>query len=118
VSTYAFAQLDDSNIVTNIIAVASHDCDHLTYPSSESVGQQFLTSLGLSGRWLQVRNTSDRQNANIGYFFDEENNRFIPPQPFPSWTLNEDSLVWEPPVPYPAKGRWQWSESEQDWVAL
>jgi hypothetical protein len=55
--------------------------------------------------------------AGIGYTFDEVRDAFIPPKPFDSWVLDEESCLWEPPTPYPNDGdMYQWDESSGDWV--
>ena len=54
--------------------------------------------------------------AGIGYTYDAARDAFISPQPFPSWNLNEDTCLWEPPVPYPTDGeRYNWNEDTQQW---
>ena len=56
--------------------------------------------------------------AGIGYTYDEERDAFIPPQPFPSWSLNEDTCLWEPPTPYPDDNkRYYWNEDILEWSA-
>ena len=55
--------------------------------------------------------------AGIGYTFDEERDAFIPPKPYESWVLNEDTCLWEPPTPYPTDGgMYEWDESSGEWV--
>ena len=55
--------------------------------------------------------------AGIGYTFDEERDAFIPPKPYESWVLNEDTCLWDSPVPYPSDGgMYEWNETEQSWV--
>lgn len=57
--------------------------------------------------------------AGIGYKYDTQRDAFIPPQPFESWMLNEQSCLWESPVPYPTDGgRYQWNEASQTWDAV
>lgn len=57
--------------------------------------------------------------AGIGYKYDTQRDAFIPPQPFESWMLNEQSCLWESPVPYPTDGgRYQWNEASQTWGAV
>ena len=57
--------------------------------------------------------------AGIGYTYDRTRNAFIPPQPFASWTLNEDSCLWEPPVAYPTDGKiYRWDEDATNWVEV
>ena len=55
--------------------------------------------------------------AGIGYTYDETRDAFIPPQPYPSWTLDEDTCVWNPPIPYPEDGKkYRWDEDTTSWV--
>jgi hypothetical protein len=57
--------------------------------------------------------------AKIGGLYDAERDAFRDPQPFDSWTLNEDTCEWNPPVPYPEDGKpWFWDESTTSWVLL
>jgi len=57
--------------------------------------------------------------AAIGYTYDAERDAFIPPLPFPSWTLNEDTCLWDAPMPYPDDGkRYAWVEDAQAWVEI
>jgi hypothetical protein len=57
--------------------------------------------------------------AGIGYTYDETNDVFYAPQPFPSWTLNQSTWLWEPPVPMPTDDKlYQWDEATKNWVAL
>jgi len=57
--------------------------------------------------------------AGIGFTYDAVRDAFYAPQPYPSWTLNEDSCVWEPPVAYPTDGEfYSWNEETQSWDAV
>ena len=57
--------------------------------------------------------------AGIGFTYDAVRDAFYAPQPYPSWTLNEDSCVWEPPVAYPTDGElYNWNEDTQSWDAV
>jgi len=57
--------------------------------------------------------------AGIGYTYDKSRDAFIPPRPFDSWQLNEDTCDWEPPTPVPNDGnRYQWDEETIQWVLL
>ena len=60
--------------------------------------------------------------AGLGWSFDPDfgpDGAFIPPQPFPSWTLNPDTALWDAPVPMPSEGGpWSWDEGTLSWVAL
>lgn len=54
--------------------------------------------------------------AGIGYTYDQERDAFIPPKPYESWTLNEETCLWDSPVPYPSDGQYYvWDESNQQW---
>ena len=55
--------------------------------------------------------------AGVGYVFDTERDAFIPPKVYNSWTLNEDTCQWEPPIDYPDDGkRYMWDEETTGWV--
>jgi len=98
-----FAKIEN-NIVTEVI-VAEQD-----FINSGLVGDSFL--------WVQTSyNGNFRKNyAAIGFTYDKTRDAFIPPQPYPSWTLNEDSCQWEAPVAYPDDGnRYTWNETDQQW---
>jgi hypothetical protein len=57
--------------------------------------------------------------AGIGYTYDEERDAFIPPKPYESWVLNEDTCLWESPVPYPANGTgYIWNEETGAWIEV
>jgi len=53
--------------------------------------------------------------AGIGYSYDENRDAFIPPQPFESWVLDEDTCLWVAPIAYPAEGAHTWDEQAGDW---
>ena len=63
---------------------------------------------------------SFRKNyAGIGYLYDSVRDAFIPPQPYPSWTLNEDTCHYSAPTPHPLdRGPCEWNEESQQWVDL
>jgi hypothetical protein len=55
--------------------------------------------------------------AGIGYTYDADRDAFIPPQPFPSWTLNEETCLWDAPTAYPDDGQpYYWDEATLAWV--
>ena len=57
--------------------------------------------------------------AGIGYTYDEANDVFYAPQPFPSWTLNNQTWLWEAPVPYPNDGKlYRWDEDTTSWIEV
>lgn len=65
-------------------------------------------------------NKKIRKNyAGIGYTYDEQRDAFIPPKPYPSWTLNENTCLWDCPVAMPTEGGpYTWNEANQTWDAI
>ena len=65
----------------------------------------------------QDQSKAFRKNyAGIGYYYDSIRDAFIPPKPFPSWTLNEQSCLWQSPIPYPNDGKmYTWNEEIGNW---
>lgn len=57
--------------------------------------------------------------AGVGFTYDRFRDAFIPPQPFPSWVLNEQTCLWDAPTAYPDDGKfYQWDEAAQQWIAV
>jgi len=57
--------------------------------------------------------------AGIGYYYDSIRDAFIPPKLFPSWILNEESCLWDSPVPYPSDGKmYTWNEDILNWQEI
>jgi hypothetical protein len=110
-----FAKLDENNVVLDINAVSN---DVLDFDNEEQSGITFLTqwSNGYS-KWKQTSyNASFRKKyAAIGDFYDAINDVFISPQPFPSWTLNQN-FDWQAPKPMPNEGFWYWDEELGEWI--
>lgn len=124
-----FAEIDENNIVLRVLVVDNEQEDR---------GQEFLAEdLDLGGIWKKTSyntrggiyydpNTNQpsadqtkayRKNyAGVGFTFDETRNAFIPPKPFNSWILNEESCLWEAPIPMPENGGpWTWNEEILNW---
>lgn len=61
-----------------------------------------------------------RKNAaGVGYSYDEKLDAFIPPKPFESWSLNEETCLWEAPIAYPTDNKmYRWNETTQEWIEL
>lgn len=102
-----FAEIDQNNTVLRVIVV--HD-------SLEANGAQWCND-SFGGTWLQTSyNGRIRKNfAGIGYTYDPARDAFIPPQPYSSWTLAEETCLWQPPVPMPQDGLYEWDEDTQVW---
>jgi hypothetical protein len=73
-----------------------------------------------NGTPSQDQSKAFRKNyAGIGYYYDSIRDAFIPPKPFPSWTLNEQSCLWQSPIPYPNDGKmYQWNEDILNWIEI
>jgi hypothetical protein len=115
-----FAQLNEENLVTQVIVVANQDTADQDGVENEAIGIEFCTNL-LGGTWKQTSyNGNIRKNyAGIGYKYDAALDAFIPPQPFASWTLNNETAQWEAPTPYPTDDkRYTWDEATTAWVEV
>ena len=114
-----FAQIEN-NLVTQIIVVDNSDIIDDKGNESEEKGINFCTDL-LGGAWVQTSyNGSFRKNyAGIGDTYDVSRDAFITPQPFPSWNLNEDTCLWEAPIPCPKDDKmYEWDEEVQGWLEV
>ena len=125
-----WAELDANNVVTRVLVGDNND------PAGDEGYQWLLDNLG--GTWVKTSYNSvggKRRNpetgemteeagfrknyAGIGYTFDVGRDAFIPPKPFNSWNLNEDTCLWEAPTPYPADGKiYRWDEDTTAWVEV
>jgi hypothetical protein len=113
-----FAELDLNNVVLRVVVVANKNTADANGVEKEYIGQAYCERL-FGGRWVQTSyNASFRKNyAGIGYTYREDIDAFVQPQPFPSWTANPDTGMWEPPVPKPEDGKlYNWDEATQSWV--
>ena len=111
-----FAQIENG-IVQTVIVVSNDDCAGGDFPASEVAGQAFIASIGLEGQWLQTsyNNNFRRAYAGKGFFYSATKDVFYEPQPFPSWSLNDD-CYWQPPTPKPTtEGEWMWNEGLLKW---
>ena len=117
-----FAKLDSDHNVIEVSVVHNNELLDENGNESEARGIAFLTEWsGGYSNWKQTSyNGTFRKNyAGIGYTYDSTRDAFIAPQPYPSWTLNEDTCRWEPPVPMPIDGkRYKWDEPTLDWIEV
>lgn len=108
-----WAELDENNVVLRVLVGDNND------PNGDEGYQWLVDNLG--GTWVKTSyNATIRKNyAGIGYTYNEELDAFVPPKPFDSWLLNEDTARWEAPVPYPTDGAiYVWDEEAGDWAAV
>lgn len=117
-----FAKVSNGKVTRVIVAEA----DFFNNFVDDSAGQWIQTSYNTRGGVHYQPNTNEpskdqskalRKNyAGIGYTYDSTRDAFIPPQPFNSWTLNEDSCLWDSPVPYPTDDKlYKWNEEILNW---
>jgi hypothetical protein len=123
-----WAELDDDNKVLRVVVTDNND------PNNDE-GYKMLTE-SLGGIWIKTSYTSRGGNkinpntgevelvgssfrknyAGFGYTYDEERDAFIPPKPYESWILDEDSCLWKPIVEKPNDGLfYKWNEESQSW---
>lgn len=108
---YAF--LDENNIVTEVITGRNE------WEIIDGISDwEAYYELTRGQRCVRTSyNGNIRKNyAGIGFSYDEGRDAFIPPKPFPSWILNEESCLWEAPISYPEDGlMYEWNEELGDW---
>ena len=111
---YAF--LDDSNIVTEVI-VGIDETEQIEGKTPEDWYGEFRGQTCVRTSYNAATNGFRKNYAGIGYTFDGTG--FAAPQPFPSWTLNADSYLWEAPVAMPTDGKiYNWDEASKSWVEV
>lgn len=127
-----YAQLNEHNIVTEIITgkdeptvdegilIVGAELYWENYYTQETGIVHKKTSYNTKGGVHLNGKTPFRKNfAGIGYYYDEIRDAFIPPKPFNSWILNEDTCLWEPPFNPPEDNNiYKWNESMQQWIKL
>ena len=130
---YAF--LDENNVVVQVIVGKDENEEGVDWEAhySQSLGMpckrtSYNTSGGIhyvDGQPSNDQSKAFRKNyAGIGFIYDSQRDAFVPPQPYPSWILNEDSCMWEPPVPMPEDAYsgeppkiYVWDEGTINWVS-
>lgn len=108
-----WAEIDENNIVLRVLVGDNND------PNGDEGYQWLIDNLG--GTWIKTSyNATIRKNyAGIGFTYDEQRDAFIPPQPFPSWVLVEETCQWVAPTPYPTDGKiYVWDEDTLAWVEV
>ena len=127
-----FAKLDENNVVV-CVTVGRQEDDGLEEELIARTGDvyrqtSYNTHAGVhyttdeEGNRVPSEDQSKalRKNyAGIGHTYDEERDAFIPPQPYESWVLNEDTCLWDAPVPYPTDGAiYTWDEESVAWLQV
>jgi hypothetical protein len=115
-----FAHIDENNIVTQVIVVEPEvlaqghwgDPSQWIQTSYNTRGGVHYGSGGMPDDQLALR----KNYAGVGFTYDPVRDAFIPPRPWNSWLLNEDTCTWGPPVPYPTDGKpYLWNEETVTW---
>jgi hypothetical protein len=122
-----FVKLNAENYVI-FVTVARDEDDNREIEISQETGEIYKrTSYNTHGGiHYQADNNTPSQDqskafrknyAGIGYYYDSIRDAFIPPKPYPSWTLNEQSCLWQSPIPYPNDGKiYTWNEEILNWI--
>ena len=119
---YAF--LDKNNIVTEVIAGVDETelIEGLTpeewYGNFRGQTCKRTSYNTTAGKNMRKGGVAFRKNyAGIGFTYDEKEDAFIPMQPYPSWVLDKDTFLWNPPIPVPdEKIWWAWEETTKSWI--
>jgi hypothetical protein len=109
-----YAYLDENNIVTQVIVGKNEGEDGIDW--QEYYGAKRTSYNTIGGIHLEGGTPFRKNYAGIGFFYDETKDAFIPPKPFESWTLNEETCLWEAPIAKPEDGLiYIWNEDTQNW---
>jgi hypothetical protein len=111
-----FAKIVDDKVTQVIVA----EPEFFETFIDSSPGEWIQTSYNTLGGEHVLGGIPLRKNyASIGFTYNRSLDAFIPPQPYPSWTLNEDTCLWSAPTPYPTDGKpYKWNESTQSWEEI
>jgi hypothetical protein len=125
-----YAYLDDDSIVTGVIVGKDEDEAPGNWETYYGAKRTSYNTRGgihydpVTGEPSEDQSHAFRMNyAGIGYSFRDDLNvpdgAFVPPQPYPSWILDEAICLWEAPVPYPNDGNvYTWDEATESWVPV
>jgi hypothetical protein len=125
----SFAKLNSENIVTTVVSVVNEVIKDSNGIEQEQLGIDFLNQLyNTNDNWKQTSyNTNGgvhinggisfrKNHAGIGFQYDQIRDAFIPPKPYNSWVLNEDTCLWDAPIPKPDnENQYTWNESTLSW---
>jgi hypothetical protein len=117
------AKLDGNSIVTDVYVIHNNELLDEHGNETETKGIAFVKSLYGEGSYVQtsINKTFRKNYAGVGFLYDPIRDAFIPPKPYPSWTLNESTCDWDPPVPKPEPRidyYSEWHEDSQTWVEV
>ena len=104
-----FAKLDTDNVVIFVTAGRKED---------DGLEEKLNTRTGDVYRQTYIDCSARFNYAGLGFTYDADRDAFIPPTPYPSWVLDEDTCLWVAPIAYPADGDHVWDEEAGDWVEV
>lgn len=120
-----YAKVVDSIVTKVIVAEAEFFDDFVDDSPGEWVQTSYNTRGGVhynpeTGEPSTDQSAALRKNyAGLGYTYDHTRDAFIPPQPYASWTLNDDTCLWDAPVAYPDDGKvYIWNENITNWTEV
>ena len=111
-----YAKLDNDN---NVLAVHVVNNSVIDSQNEEQSGADYLNNLyGINAVWRQTSYNGKirKQYAGVGYSYDPVADVFITPQPYASWSLDQN-YDWQPPTPRP-EGKWSWDEDTLSWIEI
>jgi hypothetical protein len=117
-----FAKINSDGIVTQVIVAEQDFIDTLDTPSdwvqtsyNTKGGKHYNPETGEEDSGTPLR----KNYAGIGDTYNSDKDAFYAPQPYPSWSLNDTTCLWETPVVYPDDGkRYRWDEDNRQWVEI
>ena len=115
-----FAEIDENNIVLRVIVGVDEPLDGETIYRELTGTNWKKTSYNTHGGQHLLGGSPFRKNyAGIGYIYDTQRDAFIPPKPYPTWILDEQTCQWNPPVAYPSDNKmYTWNESTIAWIEI
>lgn len=127
-----FAKIGEGNKVTAVHTIHNNELLDENGQESEQKGIDFLNKLyHINATWVQTSfntargkhssgKTPLRKNyAGVGFTYDANKDAFIPPSPFPSWILNEETCQWDAPRPRPdSLKNYRWDELTKNWIRI
>lgn len=121
-----YAYLDENNIVTQVIVGKNEGEEGVDWEAYYGAKRTSYNTRG-GVYYIPGTDTPDpdqskafRKNyACIGFSYDSVRDAFIPPKPYQSWYLNEQTCLWNAPIPYPQDGNnYEWDEQNQQWIEV
>jgi hypothetical protein len=108
-----FSEIGPNNVVLRVVVIEDSNA------KTQQEGINWCKEFFNGGEWVEtwVDGGTRINYGSEGYVYDPINDWFLPPQPYPSWHLDESKKYWDAPVPYPNDGHnYQWDEQTLSWV--